>query len=81
MLFMNSFVTLHSRRSFRNHADPLLHRNLLRLWLSVPESRELPETYRSSYGAVAAGALRGGIHPGTGSGQRMELDRLFELPE
>ncbi len=78
MLFFNSFVTFHSRRSFRNHADPARHRDLLRVWLSVPTSRALPETYRSSYGAVAAGALRGGIHPGSGSGLRQ--DDLHEEP-
>lgn len=76
MLFFNSFVTYHSRRYFRNDADPARHRDLLRLWLSVPHSRELPETYRSSYGAVAAGALRGGIHPGTGSGLPMAQAEL-----
>lgn len=80
MLFFNSFVTYHSRRSFRNHADPAQHRNLLRLWLSVPNSRELPETYRSSYGAVDSGALRGGIHPGTGSGLRGAHNELLGAP-
>ncbi|WP_050409218.1 TauD/TfdA family dioxygenase [Massilia sp. NR 4-1] len=80
ILFFNSFVTYHSRRAFRNHADPERHRNLLRLWLSMTNSRALPESYRSSYGEVAAGALRGGIHPGAGSGQRVTLPWMQEAP-
>lgn len=36
-------------------------RALLRLWLSTPGARALPESYRAVFGAVEAGAHRGGI--------------------
>lgn len=68
MLFFNSFVTYHSRTLFENSEDSANHRSLLRLWLSMPNSRRLPESYRSSYGEVLPGVVRGGIHPTVGSG-------------
>lgn len=39
-------------------------RHLLRLWLAMPNSRALPESFRALFGATAAGAPRGGIRPG-----------------
>lgn len=61
LLFFNSFVTYHSRRPFANPPERARHRNLLRLWLSTPDSRALPPCYAGAFGAVEAGALRGGI--------------------
>jgi hypothetical protein len=36
-------------------------RHLLRLWLAMPNSRALPDSYRAVFGATAAGAPRGGV--------------------
>ncbi|MEA2782957.1 MAG: hypothetical protein QOK29_4501, partial [Rhodospirillaceae bacterium] len=36
-------------------------RRLFRLWLSMPNSRPLPEDHSVLWGDVTAGAIRGGI--------------------
>lgn len=63
ILFANNFTTLHSRSEFEDHTDPELRRLILRIWLSVPNSRRLPPELAGTFGATAPGALRGGIHP------------------
>lgn len=63
ILFANNFTTLHSRSEFEDHPDPALRRLILRIWLSVPNSRRLPPELAGTFGATAPGALRGGIHP------------------
>lgn len=63
MLFFNSFVTYHSRQPYHDAARGAGQRDLLRLWLAVPDSRELPPAYALAFGDVRGGALRGGIHP------------------
>lgn len=61
--FVNNFTNFHSRSAFEDHEDPAKKRLLLRIWLSMPNSRALPPSFAGSFGATAAGALRGGIHP------------------
>lgn len=61
MQVLNNHVTLHSRTEFVDHDDPALKRCLFRLWLAPPDWPELPESWRPAYGAVEAGAVRGGI--------------------
>ena len=61
MLFFNNFVTLHRRSEFTDSPDPELRRHLLRIWLSVPNSRPLDPLFAGNYGATAAGAVRGGM--------------------
>ena len=63
ILFANNFTTLHSRSEFEDHADPELRRLILRIWLSVPNSRRLPPELAGTFGATEPGAIRGGIHP------------------
>ncbi|MEM9552755.1 MAG: TauD/TfdA family dioxygenase [Acidobacteriota bacterium] len=65
ILFANNFTTLHSRSEFEDHPDPDRRRLILRIWLSVPNSRRLPPELAGTFGAVEPGALRGGIHPAT----------------
>lgn len=61
LLFVNNFVNFHSRSAFVDSPD---HRRLLlRIWLSMPNSRPLPASFAGSFGRTEAGALRGGIHP------------------
>lgn len=64
MQFLNSHVTYHARSAFQDDADAGKARLLLRLWLSMPNSRALPEDHAILWGDVAAGALRGGIGQG-----------------
>ncbi|CAM2006621.1 TauD/TfdA family dioxygenase [Acanthopleuribacter pedis] len=61
LLFVNNFMFLHRRDAFTDAADPNQRRLLLRLWLSMPNSRPLPESFRGMYRNIGAGALRGGM--------------------
>ncbi len=63
MLFLNNWVTLHRRDEFVDHDDPALRRHLLRVWLSVPNSRPIDPLFADNFGATTAGALRGGMRP------------------
>lgn len=63
VLFLNNWVTFHRRSAFADHPEPGRERHLLRLWLSVPNSRSLDPRFREHFGATEAGALRGGMRP------------------
>lgn len=63
IVLLNNWVTLHRRSEFVDYEDPALKRLLLRIWLSVPNSRPLDRRFAGSYGATEAGALRGGMKP------------------
>ncbi len=63
ILFANNFTTLHSRSDFEDDPDPALRRLILRIWLSVPNSRRLPDDLSGTFGATGPGEIRGGIHP------------------
>jgi alpha-ketoglutarate-dependent taurine dioxygenase len=64
VLWMNNWTTFHSRKAFVDQSNP--GRLYLRLWLSMANGPQLPETFRDFYGDYRAGALRGGIHPASG---------------
>lgn len=57
---LNNHVIYHSRTAFADDAASGRDRLLYRLWLSMPNSRPLPENHRVLWGSVEAGALRGG---------------------
>ena len=61
MLFLNNWTTLHRRSEFVDHDDPALKRHLLRIWLSVPNSRPIDPLFKDNFGATEAGAIRGGM--------------------
>lgn len=63
IVFFNNWVTLHRRSEFVDYIEPERKRLLLRIWLSVPNSRPLDPRFAGSYGATEAGALRGGMRP------------------
>ena len=63
MVFMNNWVTLHKRSAFEDWPEPERRRQILRIWLSMPNSRPLDPMFADNYGAVSAGALRGGMRP------------------
>lgn len=58
---LNNHVTWHCRAGYEDHPELERRRLLYRLWLSTPASRPLPESYRDSWGAIEAGAVRGGV--------------------
>jgi alpha-ketoglutarate-dependent taurine dioxygenase len=61
ILLLNNWVTFHRRTEFEDSPDPQRKRHILRVWLSVPNSRPVDPLFRENYGATAAGALRGGM--------------------
>lgn len=63
ILFLNNFVTFHRRSQFVDHEEPARRRHLLRVWLSVPNSRPLDPRFAGNYGSTRAGAIRGGMQP------------------
>jgi hypothetical protein len=66
LIWLNNWVVLHKRQAFVDHDDPSLRRHILRLWLSMPNSRPLDPLFLDNYGAVEAGAIRGGMRAGGG---------------
>lgn len=63
MQFVYNHSQLHDRTDFVDWPDPARRRHLLRLWLSPPGDRELPEVFRQRYGSIEVGR-RGGIVTG-----------------
>ena len=61
LLFLNNWVTLHRRSEFEDYEEEEKKRHILRIWLSVPNSRPLDPLFLDNYGAVGAGELRGGM--------------------
>jgi len=58
---LNNHVVYHGRTAFADDAGTGRDRLLMRLWLSVPNSRALPEDHAVLWGDVGAGRPRGGI--------------------
>ena len=58
MQFVHNHSLLHDRTAFVD--KPGSPRHLLRLWLSVPGDRELPDVFAQRYGSTEVGD-RGGI--------------------
>lgn len=58
---LNNHVIYHGRTAFTDNAGSRQDRLLYRLWLSMPNSRPLPESHRVLWGSVEAGAIRGGF--------------------
>jgi len=60
MQFVYNHALLHDRTGFEDWEDAVKKRHLLRLWLSVPGDRALPDIFATRYGTVEIGN-RGGI--------------------
>ena len=63
---LNNHVVYHARTTYEDDPTPGRDRFLMRLWLSMPNSRALPEGYEALWGAIESGALRGGIAQAVG---------------
>jgi hypothetical protein len=61
ILLLNNWVTFHRRTEFEDSPDPARKRHILRVWLSVPNSRPIDLLFKENYGATEAGAIRGGM--------------------
>ena len=60
MQFVHNHSLLHDRTGFEDWPEAERRRHLLRLWLSVPGDRPLPESFAERFGATTIGD-RGGI--------------------
>jgi hypothetical protein len=58
---LNNHVVYHARTTYEDDPAPGRDRFLMRLWLSMPNSRALPEGYEALWESIEAGAPRGGI--------------------
>ena len=58
--FVYNHALLHDRTGFLDWPNPEDRRHLLRLWLSLPGDRELPDYFKARYGSIEVGN-RGGI--------------------
>ncbi|RPH78460.1 MAG: hypothetical protein EHM88_15950 [Candidatus Rokuibacteriota bacterium] len=58
---LNNHVVYHARTTYEDDPAPGRDRFLMRLWLSMPNSRALPAGYEALWGSIEPGALRGGI--------------------
>jgi hypothetical protein len=58
---LNNHVIYHGRTAFKDDASTGQDRSLMRLWLSVPNSRALPEDHAVLWGDISAGKPHGGI--------------------
>ena len=58
---LNNHVIYHGRTAFKDDASTGQDRMLMRLWLSVPNSRALPEDHAVLWGDVSGGMPHGGI--------------------
>jgi hypothetical protein len=67
MWFVNNQTVLHMRTEFTDHDDPAMKRHLLRIWLSLPNSRPLPDSFATFFHNTEAGAVRGGYPSRNGS--------------
>lgn len=61
ILLLNNWVTWHRRTEFADYEEVTLKRHILRIWLSVPNSRPLADWFLANYGATGAGEIRGGM--------------------
>jgi len=61
MQLLNNHIVYHARTSFKDDADAGQDRLLMRLWLSMANSRALPEDHAILWGDVRGGRPRGGI--------------------
>jgi hypothetical protein len=60
---LNNHAVYHARATYEDDPRPDHDRFLMRLWLSMPNSRALPEGFEVLWGSITPGALRGGIAP------------------
>jgi Taurine catabolism dioxygenase TauD, TfdA family len=60
MWFCSNHTVLHMRTEFTDFDDVTRKRHLLRIWLSLPNGRELPQSFAPFFRDVRAGAVRGG---------------------
>lgn len=61
MQFLNNHVIYHGRTAYEDDKSSGRARLLLRIWLSMPDNRALPDGFDVMWGATAPNTLRGGV--------------------
>jgi hypothetical protein len=61
MQLLNNHIVYHARTAFKDNVNTGEDRLLMRLWLSMPNSRALPEDHAVLWGDVGGGRPHGGI--------------------
>lgn len=64
--FLQNHLIFHSRTAFEDWPDKALKRHLIRMWLSLPDGRELPPIFLNKWTNIALGTRRGGAVVGEG---------------
>lgn len=59
--FLNNHITYHARTEFEDYPEPERRRHLLRMWLSLPNTRELSAGMAAIYRDQRGGTVRGGF--------------------
>lgn len=65
MQFVHNHALMHDRTGFVDWPEPEQRRHLLRLWLSVPGDRPLPDVFAQRFNSTTIGARGGILVPGT----------------
>ena len=58
---LNNHVIFHGRTAYEDDSASHQERLLLRLWLSMPNSRRLPQGFEVLWGSTEPGSIRGGV--------------------
>ena len=61
--WLNNYVALHGRRTYLDHEAEAEKRHMLRLWLTIPNGRDLPHWFEGMYGSIEPGQPRTGFPP------------------
>lgn len=72
---LNNFVIWHSRTAFEDFDHPDQKRHLMRLWMSTPNSPELPPQFEEFFGDTRPGSVRGGVRGGFISSEFIEYEK------
>lgn len=60
--FVHNHVVFHSRTSFEDWPDPSKKRHLMRIWISLPDGRELHPAIAERWVHIERGTVRGGVN-------------------
>jgi hypothetical protein len=60
MSFVHNHTAFHMRTAFEDFDEPDRKRHLLRTWLSLPNSRQLPASFATLFRDIRGGVVRGG---------------------
>lgn len=60
--FVHNHVVLHARTAFEDWPEASKKRHLMRMWLSMPDGRELPLSLAERWINIERGTVRGGVN-------------------